>query len=141
DLRISGNGEIDLLTHPAKLTSDVSGSGRIVEGGEAAPAQPAAPPPPAKHSGAARRDALPALARSAGRRRTRLAGLGGGGQLVGGLGQLHLLVDAELVELGDHAGAVVLDRIRRTAAAARRRDAAVVRRLIERGVKALVERR
>ena len=51
DLRISGNGEIDLLTHPAKLTSDVSGSGRIVEGGGAAPpAQLAAPPPPAKHS-------------------------------------------------------------------------------------------
>ncbi|HUO12976.1 MAG TPA: DUF2807 domain-containing protein [Caulobacteraceae bacterium] len=32
DLRISGSGEVDLLTHPAKLTSDVSGSGRIVEG-------------------------------------------------------------------------------------------------------------
>lgn len=32
DLRISGSGEIDLLTHPAKVTSDVSGSGRIVEG-------------------------------------------------------------------------------------------------------------
>jgi hypothetical protein len=32
DLRISGSGEIDLLTRPAKLTSDVSGSGRIVEG-------------------------------------------------------------------------------------------------------------
>jgi hypothetical protein len=32
DLRISGSGEIDLLSHPAKLTSDVSGSGRIVEG-------------------------------------------------------------------------------------------------------------
>jgi hypothetical protein len=49
-LRISGNGEIDLLTHPAKLTSDVSGSGRIVEGGGAAPpAQLPAPSPPAKH--------------------------------------------------------------------------------------------
>ena len=33
DLRISGSGEIDLLTRPAKVTSDVSGSGRIVEGG------------------------------------------------------------------------------------------------------------
>lgn len=33
DLQISGSGEIDLLTRPAKLTSDVSGSGRIVEGG------------------------------------------------------------------------------------------------------------
>ncbi|HTX50291.1 MAG TPA: DUF2807 domain-containing protein [Caulobacteraceae bacterium] len=32
DLHISGSGEVDLLTHPAKLTSDVSGSGRIVEG-------------------------------------------------------------------------------------------------------------
>jgi len=32
DLHISGSGEIDLLTHPAKVTSDVSGSGRIVEG-------------------------------------------------------------------------------------------------------------
>ena len=32
DLRISGSGEIDLLSHPTKLTSDVSGSGRIVEG-------------------------------------------------------------------------------------------------------------
>jgi hypothetical protein len=44
DLRISGDGEIDLMSHPAKLTSDVSGSGRIVEGGAAtnavAPAKP-----------------------------------------------------------------------------------------------------
>ena len=41
DLRISGDGEIDLTTHPAKLTSDVSGSGHIVEGGAAAtPAKP-----------------------------------------------------------------------------------------------------
>lgn len=32
DLHISGDGEIDLKSHPAKLTSDVSGSGRIVEG-------------------------------------------------------------------------------------------------------------
>jgi hypothetical protein len=36
DIRISGSGEVDLLTHPAKLTSDVSGSGRIVEGQAAA---------------------------------------------------------------------------------------------------------
>ena len=52
DLRISGDGEIDLLSHPAKLTSDVSGSGRIVEGGEAPtpPAKPAAPSPPSKPS-------------------------------------------------------------------------------------------
>lgn len=34
DLHISGAGEIDLLTRPARLTSDVSGSGRIVEGAE-----------------------------------------------------------------------------------------------------------
>jgi len=32
DLRISGDGEIDLLTRPPNLVSDVSGSGRIVEG-------------------------------------------------------------------------------------------------------------
>jgi hypothetical protein len=36
DLHISGDGEIDLKSHPAKLTSDVSGSGRIVEGADAA---------------------------------------------------------------------------------------------------------
>jgi hypothetical protein len=60
NLSISGSGEIDLLTHPAKLTSDVSGSGRIVEGAPAAvppvpPAptlpsipRPTAPPAPAK---------------------------------------------------------------------------------------------
>jgi len=40
DLRISGSGEIDLLTRPAKLTSDVSGSGRIVEGAAQPPAKP-----------------------------------------------------------------------------------------------------
>jgi hypothetical protein len=32
NLHISGDGEIDLLTHPAQLNSDVSGSGRILEG-------------------------------------------------------------------------------------------------------------
>jgi hypothetical protein len=32
DLHISGDGEIDLKTRPTKLTSDVSGSGKIVEG-------------------------------------------------------------------------------------------------------------
>lgn len=35
NLSISGSGEIDLLTHPPKLNSDVSGSGRIVEGAPA----------------------------------------------------------------------------------------------------------
>ncbi|HEY2707722.1 MAG TPA: DUF2807 domain-containing protein [Caulobacteraceae bacterium] len=46
DLRISGSGEIELMTHPAKLNSDVSGSGRIVEGGAAsAPAPGPAPKP------------------------------------------------------------------------------------------------
>lgn len=40
DLHISGSGEIVLLTHPAQLSSDVSGSGRIVEGQP----QPATPP-------------------------------------------------------------------------------------------------
>jgi hypothetical protein len=44
NVSISGSGEIDLLTHPAKLSSDVSGSGRIVEGGP--PATPATPTPP-----------------------------------------------------------------------------------------------
>jgi hypothetical protein len=34
DLHISGDGEIDLKTRPAKLNSDVSGSGKIVEGDE-----------------------------------------------------------------------------------------------------------
>ena len=43
DLKISGSGEIDLLSHPAKLTSDVSGAGRIVEG--ATGAQPDAKAP------------------------------------------------------------------------------------------------
>jgi putative autotransporter adhesin-like protein len=51
NLSISGSGEIDLLTHPAKLNSDVSGSGRVVEGASApGPAQSPAPPalkPPA----------------------------------------------------------------------------------------------
>ena len=51
DVSISGSGEIDLLTHPAKLNSDVSGSGRVVEGAAASPpAQPTAPAPPAKPS-------------------------------------------------------------------------------------------
>jgi hypothetical protein len=53
DLRISGDGEIDLMSHPAHLTSDVSGSGHIVEGGPAAPApaaQPATPAPPTHRS-------------------------------------------------------------------------------------------
>jgi len=52
DLSISGSGEIDLLAHPAKLTSDVTGSGRIVEGAgtPAAPSAPSAPAPPAKRS-------------------------------------------------------------------------------------------
>ena len=40
ELHISGSGEIDLLTHPPQLSSDVSGSGRIVEG------QPAPKPRP-----------------------------------------------------------------------------------------------
>lgn len=38
DLHISGNGEINLTTHPADVSTDVSGSGRIVEGGAAASA-------------------------------------------------------------------------------------------------------
>lgn len=54
DLHISGDGEIDLMSHPAHVSSDVSGSGHIVEGGPAAPASPAPPtppPPPARHRG------------------------------------------------------------------------------------------
>jgi hypothetical protein len=35
DLEISGDGEIDLTTHPADMHSDVSGSGRIVQGAAA----------------------------------------------------------------------------------------------------------
>ncbi|HUZ13307.1 MAG TPA: DUF2807 domain-containing protein [Caulobacteraceae bacterium] len=35
-LRISGDGEIDLLGHPANVSSDVSGAGRIVEQGASA---------------------------------------------------------------------------------------------------------
>ncbi|MEJ0065442.1 MAG: DUF2807 domain-containing protein [Caulobacteraceae bacterium] len=47
DVSISGSGEVDLLTHPAKLNSDVSGSGRVVEGATApTPPQPATPAPP-----------------------------------------------------------------------------------------------
>ena len=57
DVSISGSGEIDLLTHPAKLNSDVSGSGRIVEGA-AAPAAAQAPTPPPPQS-----PALPARPR------------------------------------------------------------------------------
>jgi hypothetical protein len=44
NVSISGSGEIDLLTHPAKLNSDVSGSGRIVEGGPPATTAPPAIP-------------------------------------------------------------------------------------------------
>jgi hypothetical protein len=46
DLHISGDGEIDLKTRPAKLNSDVSGSGRIVEGDNGLPSPPRPPAPP-----------------------------------------------------------------------------------------------
>jgi Putative auto-transporter adhesin, head GIN domain len=46
NLSISGSGEIDLLTHPAKLNSDVSGSGRVVEGAAAPGAAQSPTPPP-----------------------------------------------------------------------------------------------
>jgi hypothetical protein len=36
DLHISGSGEVNLLTHPANVSSDISGSGRIVQGQPAA---------------------------------------------------------------------------------------------------------
>jgi hypothetical protein len=42
NLHISGAGEIDLLTHPAQLSSDVSGAGRIVEN-QPGPANATAP--------------------------------------------------------------------------------------------------
>jgi hypothetical protein len=35
DLEISGDGEVDLTTHPADMHTDVSGSGRIVQGAAA----------------------------------------------------------------------------------------------------------
>jgi hypothetical protein len=35
DLHISGDGEIDLVTHPASVNSDVTGSGRIIEDAKA----------------------------------------------------------------------------------------------------------
>jgi hypothetical protein len=46
DVSISGSGEVDLLTHPPKLNSDVSGSGRVIEGA-AAPTPPSAAAPAA----------------------------------------------------------------------------------------------
>lgn len=46
NLDISGSGEIDLLTHPPKLSSDVSGSGRIVQGAAAPTPQAPEPAPP-----------------------------------------------------------------------------------------------
>lgn len=47
-LDVSGSGDVTLLTHPAELESDVSGSGTIRQGGSAsAAAQPAPPAPPA----------------------------------------------------------------------------------------------
>ena len=52
DVSISGSGEIDLMTHPAKLNSDVSGSGKIVEGGPT--------PTPATNATAAPATAAPA---------------------------------------------------------------------------------
>ncbi|HLY79228.1 MAG TPA: DUF2807 domain-containing protein [Caulobacteraceae bacterium] len=47
NVSISGSGEIDLLTHPPKLNTDVSGSGRVIEDG-AAPAPASASSPPAQ---------------------------------------------------------------------------------------------
>jgi autotransporter translocation and assembly factor TamB len=40
DLEISGDGEIDLTSHPADMHSEVSGSGRIVQGAAAATSRP-----------------------------------------------------------------------------------------------------
>jgi len=49
DVSISGSGEVDLLTHPPKLNSDVSGSGRVIEGASPpATSAPAAVTAPAK---------------------------------------------------------------------------------------------
>ncbi|WP_394761387.1 GIN domain-containing protein [Phenylobacterium sp.] len=51
NINISGSGEVTLLSHPAKLESNVSGSGSIhqrdgASAGPAAPEPPAAPKPP-----------------------------------------------------------------------------------------------
>jgi hypothetical protein len=40
DLEISGDGEIDLASHPADMHSEVSGSGRIVQGAPVATSRP-----------------------------------------------------------------------------------------------------
>jgi hypothetical protein len=61
DLHISGDGEIVLLSHPSQINSDVSGSGRIIEGqpqpaataATTPPMQPTTPPPPATNHAAA----------------------------------------------------------------------------------------
>jgi hypothetical protein len=53
NVSISGSGEVDLMTHPARLNSDVSGSGRVVEGA-AAPSAPQPAPPAAPATAKAR---------------------------------------------------------------------------------------
>ncbi len=54
EIDISGSGEVTLLTRPASVRSEVSGSGRIVQAGEAAetqkPPQPVAPAAGARKS-------------------------------------------------------------------------------------------
>jgi hypothetical protein len=49
-LQISGMGEINLLTDPADVETDISGAGKIHrrDGGASAPAKPEPPTPPAK---------------------------------------------------------------------------------------------
>lgn len=44
-LDISGSGDVTLLTHPAKLETDISGSGRILQDAPAAPSPPPSPAP------------------------------------------------------------------------------------------------
>ncbi|HWA61882.1 MAG TPA: DUF2807 domain-containing protein [Caulobacteraceae bacterium] len=47
DLEVSGDGRVDLKTHPAVLHTDFSGGGRLTQAGPPAPpALPEAPPPP-----------------------------------------------------------------------------------------------
>lgn len=52
-LKISGMGDIRLLTHPPRLDTDISGAGRVRQAGRenVGPLAPAAPTPPAKAKG------------------------------------------------------------------------------------------
>ncbi len=49
NLNISGSGDVTLLTHPAKLESNVTGSGSIHQSEAAKPSPPPSPAPSPKH--------------------------------------------------------------------------------------------